>query len=1220
MKKRLLSAVVAFALSASAFGALTPAVSAAPVQGVEYSIDFSEWTAGDYTVDSIAAAAADSGFTVTDYNTTNSSMTYSVVKDNTLGTNVLQMVNGAATIDGLKLTPETAMRGKNISYFVKSMTTTTGNNGIWNKVLLNGSTQVVSGQLAAAHKNNNYTGVQVYNGTSKWVYPDAGYDGARTWLAEQFVVNDDTTYFMYLTDKLGRTSYNGSYNYTKRNNKTIETANIYAEKAITAYIAEVGFRTFPTVIDTAVYGGETEYTDTSAVSTSITSVKAEFDHYMDASTFTTDNIKLYNVDTASYEALSQDNISYDADTFTLTVKTGELAANTDYEIRLTGGIANTDNIALEEKAVAFTTGASAMELVSFKVVDAAGNDLGTDKVITLKAKNAVLTANNAIATANVTVNSVDTTYTKSEDGKSIIIPLSLEQGSEYTVTVTGITDTIGAAMADQTLTFTTNEASVDYFYNGFQHITAEAGTMLNAADLLPADSNMTIVASSTDEIFEVVDNNGDKSIKVSQPLSNKNAYGIKLDFGNDLFSLLGNENVVVELDYYVDETTLSTYAAFARMNNTASLYVQNNILTQQRSTNLELKSGMNGVDTHYKMVLSSDATLNLFVNGERIAYDGSYDIPFRDSGRKPTCWEIYINNGDPTYYTIDNLRIRNYPMASLAFKNAKETTYSSTDVVPDVEAIYVNFDNIMNADTVTADSFALYDSDGNKVDCTVSAYDAAERRVTLMPEELDMGETYEVRIDEGVANSDNKVLGENVITFTTLNVEPVKIEEVNVTDYNKLEVEFSDYISTLAASDISVDGFAVSGVTIARNPENYAKHKAEITVDGVLNAGTGKVTLTGGSDEYGRNLAGIEGTYTAEDKLYVSSVDFALEGSSTEPKVSIALLGGSGINSAVVVGAYYENGSDLKSVNYKECKDIQAGAVTQVSAGVLDTTAGENGASGCVEVFIWNSLGGMKPLCEKIRVMKAITVHLVGDSKVCEYYEKSYPQQGWGHYLADYLIDSASVNNKAQSGTTTTTFRTGKIVTDSKNPDEIVYSDYKPWEKITEVLKAGDYVIIDLAHNDKYSSNSGANDIDAYKENIRGYVDEIRSDYNAIPILMSTVPHVRAVTNELADYGAAMKEVAEEKGTAFLDVNAVAFAEFEELGIEGARNTFYLSNWALKNVYNMSDADISVVANSSLQNNGYDYIHFSLDGAKRVASIVAEELAKCGENIALYVK
>ena len=136
MKKRFLSSMLALVMAASAFGGLSVNASAAPVEGVEYSIDFSTWDEGDYSLDEIIAGADGSGITLSDHKTENSSLVYSIVEDKTLGKKVLKMANTAATEDGLKFVLDGEVAGANATYFVKSMTSTTmASYGLNNKYL-----------------------------------------------------------------------------------------------------------------------------------------------------------------------------------------------------------------------------------------------------------------------------------------------------------------------------------------------------------------------------------------------------------------------------------------------------------------------------------------------------------------------------------------------------------------------------------------------------------------------------------------------------------------------------------------------------------------------------------------------------------------------------------------------------------------------------------------------------------------------------------------------------------------------------------------------------------------------------------------------------------------------------------------------------------------------------------------------------------------------------
>ena len=123
-------------------------------------------------------------------------------------------------------------------------------------------------------------------------------------------------------------------------------------------------------------------------------------------------------------------------------------------------------------------------------------------------------------------------------------------------------------------------------------------------------------------------------------------------------------------------------------------------------------------------------------------------------------------------------------------------------------------------------------------------------------------------------------------------------------------------------------------------------------------------------------------------------------------------------------------------------------------------------------------------------------VYLVGDS-IVQSYNTTYPIQGWGHYIGDYLNDNITVENRATSGWTTDHYlypdgvytRTdgvteyGTELTTSKGSKKTVGESqrYKIWSNIKSELQSGDYVIISLGINDSGSGNVPA---ERYLENI----------------------------------------------------------------------------------------------------------------------------------------
>ena len=208
-------------------------------------------------------------------------------------------------------------------------------------------------------------------------------------------------------------------------------------------------------------------------------------------------------------------------------------------------------------------------------------------------------------------------------------------------------------------------------------------------------------------------------------------------------------------------------------------------------------------------------------------------------------------------------------------------------------------------------------------------------------------------------------------------------------------------------------------------------------------------------------------------------------------------------------------------------------------------------------------------------------VHTIGDSTMSEYKPAATPKRGWGMYLqAFFNPDSVIVNNRGKSGASTRTF----------------YETENLWPSVKQQMHAGDYIIIQFAHNDEkckgedvYVENArlraegkdtltdmrGTEPNTTYKAYLREYINEAR-EMGVTPILMS--PICRAyftaegtINNEGRhdlskdgidkNYVRCMREVAEEMHVPFLDMTALSKEEFEHLG----------KNFCMENYFNCGD-------------------------------------------------
>ena len=142
----------------------------------------------------------------------------------------------------------------------------------------------------------------------------------------------------------------------------------------------------------------------------------------------------------------------------------------------------------------------------------------------------------------------------------------------------------------------------------------------------------------------------------------------------------------------------------------------------------------------------------------------------------------------------------------------------------------------------------------------------------------------------------------------------------------------------------------------------------------------------------------------------------------------------------------------------------------------------------------------------------AIKVHTIGDSTMAEYDESTTDKRGWGMYLGSFFDPAfVTVNNRGKSGADTRGFYTGAAY----------------WPSVKSQMSAGDYLIIQFAHNDEgtvtngldnleYAAYCEANSLPAptdargtnpqttYRDYLRFFIDEARA-LGVNPILVGPI-------------------------------------------------------------------------------------------------------------------
>lgn len=213
-------------------------------------------------------------------------------------------------------------------------------------------------------------------------------------------------------------------------------------------------------------------------------------------------------------------------------------------------------------------------------------------------------------------------------------------------------------------------------------------------------------------------------------------------------------------------------------------------------------------------------------------------------------------------------------------------------------------------------------------------------------------------------------------------------------------------------------------------------------------------------------------------------------------------------------------------------------------------------------------------------------------------------QWGWGYFAHEYFDENRiTVENHALGGTSSRTF----------------YN--RLWKDVLKGVRKGDWVIIELGHNDNGPYDSGRarasipgigketldvtiketgerETVYTYGEYMRRFIRETKAK-GAHPILMSLTPRnawedkdstVIARVNQT--FGLWAKQVAKKEKVPFIDLNEITARKFEKFGKEKVKYMFYL-----------------------------DRIHTSVFGARVNAASAAEGLRACrGLKLADYLK
>jgi lysophospholipase L1-like esterase len=173
------------------------------------------------------------------------------------------------------------------------------------------------------------------------------------------------------------------------------------------------------------------------------------------------------------------------------------------------------------------------------------------------------------------------------------------------------------------------------------------------------------------------------------------------------------------------------------------------------------------------------------------------------------------------------------------------------------------------------------------------------------------------------------------------------------------------------------------------------------------------------------------------------------------------------------------------------------------------------------------------------------TVFVAGDSTAATYATTDVPQAGWGQALSAFLRPEISLVNEAAPG------RSSKSFYDEGRLDRILTA-----------IGPGDVLVISFGHNDEKSDDPTryTEPWTTFQDYLRLYLDGARAA-RALPILATPVERRRFKSDGTpylshGEYPDAMRALATEARTPLVDLSALSFALWSELGPDATKDYF----------------------------------------------------------------
>ncbi len=178
---------------------------------------------------------------------------------------------------------------------------------------------------------------------------------------------------------------------------------------------------------------------------------------------------------------------------------------------------------------------------------------------------------------------------------------------------------------------------------------------------------------------------------------------------------------------------------------------------------------------------------------------------------------------------------------------------------------------------------------------------------------------------------------------------------------------------------------------------------------------------------------------------------------------------------------------------------------------------------------------------QSIKITSVTTIpviYLAGDSTVTD--QDVEPWASWGQFITNYFNDEVVVANYAVSGSALSSFKSSNRL-----------------KKINSLLKSGDYLFIEFAHNDEKLKGPENTAWESYSKYLVEYVETARNK-GAIPVLVTPTQRRAFNTDGTlkpthGDFPDAMRAVAKKMNVSLIDITQMTTVLYEAWGVEASK-------------------------------------------------------------------